>query len=104
MNSSHLESMRHVAGTKFCPRDKISHDAYDGICLCNRSPRHAPAICRLVCPKQGRSEAFVAGVVQGSHLPDFKNIFEICLLYYGLISGAVPIFFFGGATKSVTLN
>ena len=38
MNSNHLESMRHVAGTKFCPRDKISHCAYDGICPCHMSP------------------------------------------------------------------
>ena len=42
-------SRRQVVGTKFCPRDKISHGAYDGICPCNMSPRYAPAICRLVC-------------------------------------------------------
>ena len=39
-----------VAGTKFCPRDKISHGAYDGICPCNMSRATRPAICRLVCP------------------------------------------------------
>ena len=37
MNSNHLESMRHVAGTTFCPCDKISHGAYDGICPCDMS-------------------------------------------------------------------
>ena len=51
MNSNHLESMQHVAGTIFCPRDKISHGAYDGIRPCNMSPRFV-ALCVL----KGRTE------------------------------------------------